>query len=312
MVGGAQEKKIVSDMRLKVKETLSQKRKTRTRLESQISQSLSQTAFPSSGEGLHAFDIANTASAAAGATVVESNADLAVDYTTLAHEPYPTPATLPAETSDTTIKDIDQSSHSFGRVPLDEGEASLWMHYLDKTFPHQFPFYKPTASEGGRGWLFILVMQTEPLYHAVLSIAAYHQHYELLCENGEEAIADDCSKADEQLRRYDLALRKLQIYLNESLLGDKRMSKPKGLRLLACVVFLISLEAGDRISSILYAQRTDRLLGVQKHWQCLENTPPSSRQSASLHESKMCRPPRRTCWHTDSRLAFRRWSTCLV
>lgn len=248
MVGGAPEKKILSDMRLKVKETLSQKRRTRNRLGSHIPHSLSQTPFHPSEELSQAFNIISTASAAARGTVGELSADLAANETTPTYESYPTPATLLADASDTRIKDISQPPQSFGRVRLDEGEASLWMHYLDKTFPHQFPFYKPTTEEGGRGWLFILVMQTEPLYHAVLSIAAYHQHYELLCDIGEEAIVDDCQRADEQLRLYNLALQKLQIYLDESISGSNRMSKPECLRLLACIVFLISLEARETIS----------------------------------------------------------------
>jgi hypothetical protein len=257
MIGGPQEKKVVSDLRLKVKETLSQKRKKRNPLESQVPQSLSQTAFYPPGELSEAFDIASTASAAAGGTVGNSSSELAVDDTTPTGESYPTPATLFADASDTRIKDISQSPQSSGPVSLDEGEASLWMHYLDKTFPHQFPFYKPTTKEGGRGWLFILVMQTEPLYHAVLSIAAYHQHYEILCEIGDEAIVDDCWRGHEQLRRYDLALQKLQIYLDESISGNNRMSKPECLKLLACIVFLISLEARKTISSTLCVQSTN-------------------------------------------------------
>ena len=161
MDGGAQERKIVRDLRLRVKETLSQKRRSRTRLGPQVSQNPSQIGYCPFQEVSLAIDIESTSSVAAGCTVGEPDADLAAGDTTCAHEFFPTPATSLASAFAARTKDTYRSSQSLTQVPLDEWEAGLWMHYLDKTFPHQFPFYKPTTREGGRGWLLMLVVQTE-------------------------------------------------------------------------------------------------------------------------------------------------------
>jgi len=240
--GGAQEKRIITDMRVKVRETLSQRRRNRSQHGLQDRRILSPPRSSSAEEVLSALDIASTSSSVVGSTTDESTADLATIDTVVAQGPYPSPDASAVATSDSHINNTPEISDPHSRVHLDEVEAGLWMHYLDRTFPHQFPFYKPTTKEGGRGWLFILVMQTEPLYHAVLSIAAYHQHYELLCDLGNHDVINDCWRAGEELRRYNVALQKLQRYLDESISGRNRMSKPECLKLLACIVFLISLE----------------------------------------------------------------------
>lgn len=49
------------------------------------------------------------------------------------------------------------------------------MHFLDHVFPLQYPVYKPGIQEGGRGWLLSALTQTKPLYHAALSLSAYHR-----------------------------------------------------------------------------------------------------------------------------------------
>lgn len=163
-------------------------------------------------------------------------------------------------------RDDLHSPHLPYRGHINATDATLWMHYLDRTFPHQFPFYRPTTREGGRGWLWILVIQTEPLYHAVLSLAAYHQYYEQLCEADELNILLDSTMANEQLRRYNLALKKLQIYLQDSISRDVPMLKAECLKLLACIVFLISLEVCPAFiilgSCIEYASRCSKALVV--------------------------------------------------
>ena len=67
-----------------------------------------------------------------------------------------------------------QSSSLQGR------EAELLMHFLDHVFPRQYPAYKPSLFQGGRGWLLSLLMRTKPLYHAALSLSAYDQQSSLL------------------------------------------------------------------------------------------------------------------------------------
>lgn len=49
------------------------------------------------------------------------------------------------------------------------------MHFLDNVFPLQYPVYKPSVAEGGRGWIISLLLRTKPLYHASLALATYHR-----------------------------------------------------------------------------------------------------------------------------------------
>ena len=116
------------------------------------------------------------------------------------------------------------------------------MHYFDSTFPLQFPFYNPTIHEGGRGWLFLLVMRTEPLYHAALSAASYHQHHELIHRH---MAWKDCSRIDAQLERYNMSLHKLQAYVGPCAANQDPNRSLECMGLLACIVFLISLEVGS-------------------------------------------------------------------
>ncbi|KFY26141.1 hypothetical protein V493_04253 [Pseudogymnoascus sp. VKM F-4281 (FW-2241)] len=53
-------------------------------------------------------------------------------------------------------------------------DTALLMHFLDHVFPLQYPVYKP-GIQGGRGWLLSALTQTKPLYHAALSLSAYHR-----------------------------------------------------------------------------------------------------------------------------------------
>jgi hypothetical protein len=53
-------------------------------------------------------------------------------------------------------------------------EHVLLMSYLDDVFPYHFPFYRPSREDGGRAWLFCLLMRNKPLYKAALAIAAVY------------------------------------------------------------------------------------------------------------------------------------------
>ncbi|KFY44494.1 hypothetical protein V494_01451 [Pseudogymnoascus sp. VKM F-4513 (FW-928)] len=54
-------------------------------------------------------------------------------------------------------------------------ETALLMHFLDHVFPLQYPMYRPGIEAGGRGWLLSSLLHTESLYHAALSLGAYHR-----------------------------------------------------------------------------------------------------------------------------------------
>ncbi len=127
---------------------------------------------------------------------------------------------------------------------LRQFEAELLMHYLDVVFPLQFPFYRPTACEGGRGWLLAILTQTKPLYHAALSIAAYHRHFQLYYGTNEERryCLPVCGKLDGLERQYTLALEGLRHHLQIFERNDGAMTVANWVEIIACVALLISLE----------------------------------------------------------------------
>lgn len=111
------------------------------------------------------------------------------------------------------------------------------MHYLDVVFALQFRFHVPSVDAGGRGWLFWLLMETTPLYHAALSLGALHQH-SLLSRTERH---DTLIELNEHHAR---ALKELQIFLrNEydaSSTADR--GRKRNLQVLACGVEFISFE----------------------------------------------------------------------
>jgi len=142
---------------------------------------------------------------------------------------------------------------------LGEKEAGLLMHYVDYVFPLQFPFYKHSVIEGGRGWLLSILLELEPLYHAALSVSAYHMHFEVLAheyelqfgniQNAREMPA--CSRLQSQLAEHILTISRISKLLHrlgalESSSSGPRL--PQYVELLACVATLISLEVSHSSS----------------------------------------------------------------
>jgi len=242
MNGGVAEKDTIEVLRKKVKETTSLKRKSRN-------------SHGKAHHRRHADDKADN-------NVIQPSHSSRVSAS-LANEP-----TIDVSQSSARVIDWppDQSRSPNGFVheqdsgpddftlsnwkpPLGEDETGLLMHYLDYVFPLQFPFYKHSPASGGRGWLLSLLLKAEPLYHAALSVASYHQHYELYCEvfenrYGTSAMLNDlppCSRLNAQLRRHTLAIERLQQYL-EKLRSKTGMTLNEQIELLSCMVLLISLE----------------------------------------------------------------------
>ncbi|KAK8058851.1 hypothetical protein PG994_009299 [Apiospora phragmitis] len=52
-------------------------------------------------------------------------------------------------------------------------ELNQAMLYIDYVFPFLSPFYRPQLSEGGRGWLLVLLIKNKALFHTALSLASY-------------------------------------------------------------------------------------------------------------------------------------------
>jgi hypothetical protein len=205
--GGAQEREKIHELRLAIKAASSEKRRRTIRQQAYRksnkvqSERISETASP---EDIVPADVERQA--------IDYSADL---------------TTLP------------QRQISIPPIELQDSEANLLMHYMDHVFPLQFPLYRPSPSEGGRGWLLSILLRTKPLLHAAVSLAAYHQ-VSLQCDGDKECCKHYVLEILE--RRHTLALKELRRYL-DGLQGGDPASSPEGREeVLACIVLLISLE----------------------------------------------------------------------
>jgi len=117
---------------------------------------------------------------------------------------------------------------------IDHQEACLLMHYLDQVFPWQFPYHDSRSRLGNRGWLFLLLIQRGPLYHAALSLSSLHR----------SAILDtdeDIQRKQEALDHHSTALRELCDIMSKK--GDKlRDDHAQLAEFLTCSFMLISFE----------------------------------------------------------------------
>lgn len=118
-------------------------------------------------------------------------------------------------------------------------EATLLMHYLDIVFPLQFRFYQPLVSEGGRGWLLNILLRTRPLYHAALSLSAYHQS--AINTDSQTKISDNIL-VDLQ-KHHSLALVELRKHIDRLKLEIGLSQLKTKVEILACMICLISFEA---------------------------------------------------------------------
>lgn len=116
-------------------------------------------------------------------------------------------------------------------------EANLIMHYLDHVFFIQFRFYTPSLSSGGRGWLLSLLTRTKPLYHAAMSLSAFHRQSLLTLEQGHK----ETDHLDELQLRHNLTLNELQLFISANTANS---AFDQNVQILACVVQLISFEVG--------------------------------------------------------------------
>lgn len=84
-------------------------------------------------------------------------------------------------------------------------ESVLLMHFLDNVFCLQYPLYRPSIVDGGRGWLLSLLLKTKPLYHASLALSAYHRSKifvaEKRCPHGETAQREHLAICLQELRQ---------------------------------------------------------------------------------------------------------------
>jgi hypothetical protein len=124
-------------------------------------------------------------------------------------------------------------------VTLGEREASLLMQYLDHIFPLQFPFYKPSFSEGGRGWLLDLILRTRPLFHAVLSLKLCHMRSSQSLENLNKCDPNILEDTD---KHHTLALSELRSHIDGLELSTGSANVARKIEVLACMLQLVSFE----------------------------------------------------------------------
>jgi hypothetical protein len=65
-------------------------------------------------------------------------------------------------------------THPLPWMHAPENEFLLLMHYLDFVYPLQFPFYRPLAQHGGRGWTLAILRRCRLSFNAALILAAFH------------------------------------------------------------------------------------------------------------------------------------------
>ena len=118
-------------------------------------------------------------------------------------------------------------------------ESVLLMHYLENVFPSQFQFFRPSFEEGGRGWLLDLLMQTKPLYHAALSLAAYHRQMTYCLRGG---MSKSCFTQEALHLQYDVAITELRLFLQPGNVCDLQQSLKCRIQLMCSIVLCISIE----------------------------------------------------------------------
>ena len=119
-------------------------------------------------------------------------------------------------------------------------EAVLLMHFIDVVFPLQYPMYRPTILEGGRGWLLSLLLRTKPLYHASLALSAYHRGTFLVAASRHSACRAWSTMEQENhlaicLTGFQQAIKDIGHLVSKSCPTD-------GLGLMACVIQLVFFE----------------------------------------------------------------------
>ncbi|PQE31250.1 hypothetical protein CJF32_00001845 [Rutstroemia sp. NJR-2017a WRK4] len=107
---------------------------------------------------------------------------------------------------------------------IEDQEASLMMHYLDHVFFIQFRFHTPSLSSG-RGWLLSLLTRNKPLYHAALSLSAFHRQSLLLEQESDPA---DVDYLHELQHHHDLALKELQHFIHTHNKSDSEQDQFDG------------------------------------------------------------------------------------
>ncbi|GKZ19208.1 hypothetical protein AbraIFM66951_008042 [Aspergillus brasiliensis] len=160
-----------------------------------------------------------------------------------------------------------------GPIPGSRPEDELLMHYLDRVFYIQYPFYH-TQDRQGRGWLLSLLRRIEPAYYASLALSELDLLSTSLSKNELPARLAQLRIKDGY---YDLALQGMQRIMADSFSWNTQSQ------------FTHSLEG---LISILQLLFWEIFAGGTKNWQWLlrlsGNLIPAfmrTRMSSTLHDA---------------------------
>jgi len=87
----------------------------------------------------------------------------------------------------------------------EDKEDELFMHYLDKVFYIQYPFYNSRNTQS-RLWLFSILRRVRSVYHATLALS--ERHIQSMVESSLQIQAN-------KMNYYDMALRELELSIAE-------------------------------------------------------------------------------------------------
>jgi hypothetical protein len=146
------------------------------------------------------------------------------NYSSLISGPFEHFASRPTEPSESVI---------FGNE-----EDILFIHYLDRTFYIQYPFYHSHGIQG-RGWLFSILRRVKSAYHASLALSEYHRYSTLPQHGGITSIHDHLPAKD---GHYELALLEMQRSIGESHTWSRTPGLIRTVEVLTCILQLLFLE----------------------------------------------------------------------
>ncbi|KAH6685822.1 fungal-specific transcription factor domain-containing protein [Plectosphaerella plurivora] len=113
-------------------------------------------------------------------------------------------------------------------------EAELLMHYLDRIFMIQFPYYTEKGSLTSRGWLFWRLTKKGPLRQAALTLAAFHR--QTLSQHGADAL-------ERLMLFYHMSsMRELRAVVSRHQVNRSAARHDEWIEFMACGTALISFE----------------------------------------------------------------------
>ena len=136
-------------------------------------------------------------------------------------------------------------------------ETTLLMHFLDDIFPLQYPMYKPSVLEGGRGWLLPLVLRMQPLYHAALSFGAYYRTTALPSTSQSSQVAAKI----EQGKHFDMCIAALNDFAKHSC-PERRL---RSISFITTVLQMVFYEVFSRPE--IYIPALTGMAALHRRWQ---------------------------------------------